>query len=125
MSLERTWFQICDLDDILPDTGVCAVLDGRQIAIFRVDEVPYAIDNRDPASGANVLSRGIVGDLGGEIVVASPIYKHHFSLTSGRCLEDADYSVDTYPARILSGGVWIQVGMRLGAAIDVESGHHR
>ena len=40
----------------------------------------YALDNFDPHSGANVLSRGIVGDLSGELVVASPVYKHHFSL---------------------------------------------
>ena len=43
----------------------------------------YAIGNYDPASDANVLARGIVGDIGGEIVVASPIYKQHFSLRHG------------------------------------------
>ena len=105
---DTPWRAVCEPDDILPDTGVCADLDGKQVAVFRVDDVIYALDNRDPASGANVLSRGIVGDLGGEIVVASPIYKHHFSLVTGRCLEEPNYSVDTYPARIIAGKVWIR-----------------
>jgi nitrite reductase (NADH) large subunit len=102
------WQAICDLEEIAPDTGVCASLDGTQVAVFRVDEQVYAIDNRDPASDANVLSRGIVGDLAGELVVASPIYKHHFSLTTGRCLEEPAYSVGTHRCRILDGKVWLQ-----------------
>jgi nitrite reductase (NADH) large subunit len=101
------WYPVCDLDDILPDAGVCAEIAGRQIAVFRVDETVYALDNFDPASGANVLSRGLVGDLGGELVVASPIYKHHYSLTTGRCLEEPGYSIDTYPARLDGTTVWI------------------
>jgi NAD(P)H-dependent nitrite reductase small subunit len=105
---DTPWRAVCEPDDILPDTGVCADIDGKQVAVFRVDDVIYALDNCDPASGANVLSRGIVGDLGGEIVVASPIYKQHFSLATGRCLEEPVYSVDTYPAKIVAGKIWIR-----------------
>jgi NAD(P)H-dependent nitrite reductase large subunit/NAD(P)H-dependent nitrite reductase small subunit len=103
-----SWNRVCSLDDILPDAGVCVDLDGKQIAVFRVDNWVYAIDNFDPASNANVLSRGIVGDMGGEIVVASPIFKQHFSLSTGRCLEDAALSVTTYPAQVLDGQVWLR-----------------
>src|SRR5262245_8730945 len=84
-----SWSDVCELSQILPFAGVCALIDGRQVALFRTnDDAVHAIDNRDPASNANVLSRGIVGDLKGEIVVASPLYKHHYSLATGRCLED-------------------------------------
>jgi len=55
--------RVCALDDIVPGTGVCALVGGEQIAVFRIDQETYAIGNRDPFSGANVLSRGIVGDL--------------------------------------------------------------
>ncbi|HEX4376229.1 MAG TPA: nitrite reductase (NAD(P)H) small subunit, partial [Steroidobacteraceae bacterium] len=64
------WFRACSLEEIYRESGVCIDLSGRQIAIFRVDEWIYAIDNFDPASKVNVLSRGIVGDVGGELVVA-------------------------------------------------------
>jgi nitrite reductase (NADH) small subunit len=43
-----------------------------------------------------VLSRGIVGDLKGEVVVASPVYKQHFNLASGQCLEDPAVSVSVF-----------------------------
>ena len=92
--------KVCRLDDILPDAGACALVGGEQVAVFRVGEKIFAIGNRDPFSGANVLSRGIVGDLNGELVVASPVYKQHFSLLDGRCIEDASVSVPVYRALI-------------------------
>jgi NAD(P)H-dependent nitrite reductase large subunit/NAD(P)H-dependent nitrite reductase small subunit len=101
------WSHICELDELWPNIGVGAWVNGRQIAVFRVGETLYALDNYDPASGANVLSRGIVGDVKGECVVASPLYKHHYSLVSGRCLEDSAKSVNVYPVRALDGRVWV------------------
>lgn len=107
MSTRCGWQAICDLQEIRTEMGVCASLDGAQVAVFRVDEQVYAIDNWDPASCANVLSRGIVGDITGELVVASPIYKHHYSLVTGRCLEEPAYSVRTHRCRIVDGMVWL------------------
>lgn len=111
MSADMTsaWQPVCALEDIWPNTGVCALVEGRQVAIFRMqDNMLYAIDNHDPHSGANVLSRGIVGDLGGEPVVASPIYKHHYQLRTGVCVEDADTRLDIYPVELRDGAVWVQ-----------------
>ncbi|GAB3373763.1 nitrite reductase small subunit NirD [Massilia agri] len=106
----QNWTAVCAIDDIVPDTGVCALLNDRQVAIFRVGtEEPrvFAIDNFDPNAGAAVLSRGLVGSIGERIVVASPIYKQHFDLHSGECLEAPEHSVASYPARVEGGKVWI------------------
>lgn len=106
------WTAICTLDEIVPDTGVCALLNGRQVAVFRVGgDQPrvFAIDNYDPNSQAAVLSRGLVGSIGERIVVASPIYKQHFDLQSGECLEAPAQSVASYPARIDGGQVWVAI----------------
>ncbi|HET7298501.1 MAG TPA: nitrite reductase small subunit NirD, partial [Burkholderiales bacterium] len=100
--------KVCRLDDITPDAGVCALVGGDQVAIFRIDDAVYAVGNHDPISKANVLSRGIVGDLKGELVVASPIYKQHFSLTTGRCLEDARERIPIYAARVEQGYVHVE-----------------
>ncbi len=98
--------RLCALEDIPPDSGVCALLEGIQVAVFRTrDGRVFALGNFDPFSRANVLSRGIVGDIKGELVVASPIYKQHFSLETGRCLEDASVSVPVYAAAIEDGFV--------------------
>ena len=106
----QEWTAICGIDEIVPDTGVCALLNGRQVAVFRIGEHEsrvFAIDNLDPHSGAAVLSRGLVGSIGERIVVASPIYKQHFDLRSGECLEAPEHSVASYPARVEGGKVWI------------------
>jgi nitrite reductase (NADH) small subunit len=103
------WIAVCQLDDIVPNTGVCALVGERQVAVFRLDDDRvYAIDNRDPFSRANVLSRGIVGDLKGELVVASPVYKQHFSLATGQCVEDAAVSVPVYAVRLDGSTVLVQ-----------------
>lgn len=104
------WHPVCALEDIWPNMGVCALVEGRQIAIFRLqDNQLYALDNYDPHSDANVLSRGIVGDLSGERVVASPIYKHHYQLRTGICVEDASISLKTYSVELRDDTVWVQV----------------
>jgi len=102
------WTLVCPLDEIVPDTGVCALLNDEQVAVFRVGaDAVYAIGNVDPHSRAAVLARGLVGSIGARIVVASPIYKQHFDLQSGECVESPAHSVDSYRARIADGQVWI------------------
>jgi NAD(P)H-dependent nitrite reductase small subunit len=102
------WHSICALEDILPESGTAALLDGEEIAVFRVRDAVFGIGNYDPASAANVLARGIVGDIGGEIVVASPIYKQHFSLITGRCLEEPRFAVPAYIAEVRNGQIWVR-----------------
>ncbi len=105
------WINVCRMDDLQPDSGVCALVQGQQIAIFHMvkDNAVYAIHNYDPIGKANVLSRGMIGDIKGEPVVASPLYKQHFSLLSGICLEDGSVSVAAYPARVENGFVAVQI----------------
>lgn len=69
------WTTVCKLDDILPGTGVCALVEQQQIAVFRPrnDEQVYAISNIDPFAQASVLSRGIVGEHQDDLWVASPL----------------------------------------------------
>jgi NAD(P)H-dependent nitrite reductase small subunit len=99
---------VCSLDDILDCAGVCALVDGEQVALMRVGEEVFAVENYDPFSHANVVSRGLVGDLQGQIVVASPVYKQHFNLRTGRCLEDDSVTLRTWPCGVLDGRVWVE-----------------
>jgi nitrite reductase (NADH) large subunit len=110
------WHSICALEDILPEGGAAALVEGEEVAVFRVRDAVFAIGNHDPISDANVLARGIVGDIGGEIVVASPMYKQHFSLITGRCLEEPRYAVPTYMVQLRDGQIWVR-------AMPVQSRH--
>jgi nitrite reductase (NADH) small subunit len=98
--------RICRYDDLLPERGVAALVRGRQVAVFRTyDGAVYALDNRDPFSGANVFARGIVGSRGDVPTVASPMYKQVFDLRTGACLDEPDVSVATYRIEVVDGEV--------------------
>ncbi|MCX4756353.1 nitrite reductase small subunit NirD [Kitasatospora purpeofusca] len=94
------WQPVCSLDDLQPGRGVAVLLPpaDTQVALF-VDRsgALYAVDNRDPFSGAHVLSRGLLGSREGRPTLASPMYKQTFDLTDGRCL-DEDTAPDGTPA---------------------------
>lgn len=105
------WHDVCQVDDLIDNIGVCVLVDDVQIALFRLSgsyEI-YAINNFDPFSNANVLSRGMCGDLKGQAIVASPIYKQHFNLKTGQCLEDNSVIVPTYCVQVLDAVVQIAV----------------
>jgi nitrite reductase (NADH) small subunit len=108
--LVDTWVAVCRYDDLLPERGVAALVGGQQVALFRTfDGMLYAIDNRDPFSGAFVLSRGIVGTRGDAPTVASPIFKQVFDLRSGTCLTEPDAAVGVHEVRCVDGGVEIRL----------------
>lgn len=113
-SATADWIRVCAAEEIWPNIGVCALLGDRQIAVFRLQDADgsdqyFAIDNYDPQSDANVLSRGLTGSLGGRLVVASPIYKQHYDLVTGECLEDAATPVRAYAVRVEDGQIWVAV----------------
>ncbi len=114
------WISVCKATDLQPDSGVCALVEGQQVAIFYMvkDNTVYVINNYDPIGKANVLSRGIIGDIKGEPVVASPLYKQHFSLRTGRCLEDDAISVNVYKSRLHAGEAQIQLVHAEMKAVD-------
>lgn len=101
-----TWTKVCAVDLLAVDRGAAALVDGHQVAVFRLanGEV-YAVDHRDPFSGANVMARGLVGTRGDTSTVASPIYKQVFDLATGRCLDDETVSLRSWPVRVVDGMV--------------------
>ncbi|MCT4352800.1 nitrite reductase small subunit NirD [Streptomyces sp. Je 1-79] len=95
------WTTVCEASRLTPGRGVAALLpDGRQAALF-LDRSgrAYAIENRDPFTGAQVLSRGLLGSAGGRAFVASPLLKQRFDLETGKCLDDDGVSVAVFPVR--------------------------
>lgn len=113
---DTEWQPVCPLDDIPDGSGAAALVNDEPLAIFRVGvERLFVVGNIDPFSGASVLSRGIVGDIGGEPVVASPVYKQHFRLADGLCIEDASRGVASYPVELVDNLVMVRVPARKGA----------
>lgn len=99
------WLPVCGPGALLPGRGVAALLpDGAQAALFldRGGRI-HAIGNRDPFTGAQVLSRGLTGSADGRPFVASPLLKQRFDLLTGDCLDDPAASVPVYRVRVRDG----------------------
>lgn len=104
------WTPVCAETDLVARSGVVVWHQGAQVALFYVPGAEtelHALDNHDPLSGANVIGRGLIGSLKGELVVASPLYKQHFCLRDGRCLEDEQQALRVWPVRVNEGRVEI------------------
>lgn len=101
------WHRVCALSALPEQGGRSAWLGGRALALFRLGERVYALDDVDPRAGVAVLGRGLVGDCGGEPVVASPLYKQRYALADGRCLDDPALRVACWPVMQSEGVVWV------------------
>lgn len=110
------WTRVCAVDALVPDRGAAAMIDGRQVALFRLSDSGeiHAVDQLDPFSRANVMARGLVGSRQGVPTVASPMHKQSFDLVTGRCLDDPDVALDVWPTRVAEG--WVEV-RRPGGAV--------
>lgn len=100
-----SWQPVCSRRDLVANSGVVVWFAGAQVALFHVPDAPadgqvHAIHNRDPQSAANVIGRGMLGHLQGALVVASPLYKQHFRLKDGSCVEQPEVSIKVWPARL-------------------------
>lgn len=104
------WVKICDPHDLELDVGVCALVHGRQVALFMTgDHAFHAVGNRDPFSGTQSMSHGIVGRIGGTPFLASPRGKQVFDLTTGHCRSEPSMRLPVYPVRLLNGYVEVCV----------------
>ncbi|WP_304455016.1 nitrite reductase small subunit NirD [Nocardiopsis sp. YSL2] len=110
------WINACPTHRLGPADGAAVLMpDGRQVALFRtLDDEYYAVDNIDPFTHAAVISRGIVGDRGGEPTVASPMLKNVFSLRTGQSLDDEAVQLTTWPVRVHESTIQINTRAEQG-----------
>ncbi|MGB3725729.1 MAG: nitrite reductase small subunit NirD [Glaciecola sp.] len=107
------WLPVCAEQELVDNSGICSLLENKQIAIFTLRDKTglrlFACDNYDPFGKANVLSRGILCSIGDEVCICSPLYKQHFSLSSGICLEQEEVSIPVFDVKIEQGTVFVAV----------------
>ncbi|NKX93911.1 nitrite reductase small subunit NirD [Sanguibacter hominis ATCC BAA-789] len=115
-AIPDAWLPVCALADLAVERGAVALVDGEQVALFRLlDDTVLAVQQHEPHTQAMVMSRGIVGTRGGRPVVTSPLYKQVFDLSSGECLDTTKgerVALMTWQVEVRDGVV------HLGAAHD-------
>lgn len=108
------WVGVCTRRQLIPERGVAVLVGSEQVALFRLSRAAgsdhvRAVGHRDPASGANVMARGIVGSVGDRDTVASPMYKDVYDLATGECLNDPDLRIPVYRTWIAGGVVYLEL----------------
>ncbi|WP_081692760.1 nitrite reductase large subunit NirB [Pantoea sp. AS-PWVM4] len=101
------WSAICEQSAIPASAGMGARLGNQRVALFRFGDTVYALEDIEPGTQASVLSRGILGDVAGEPVVISPLYKQRIRLRDGQSLDNPQHQLRCWPVRLEGGQVWL------------------
>ncbi|MGJ9403938.1 nitrite reductase small subunit NirD [Arthrobacter sp. KK5.5] len=112
----QDWHDVCWFDDLETGWGEAAWIDGRQVALFRfADGSVHAADQRCPATGSQVMARGIMGgrstDAGLVHTIASPLHKETYRLDTGECLTSPGLSLPVHRVRVEDGRLWVGFGL--------------
>lgn len=112
MMNSMNWQDLCGRDDLVPGSGVAVKIGDQAAALYWPDaakEQLYALCHRDPFSQAEVLAWGLLCEQGGEWSVAAPLYKQHFRLRDGVCLEQPDVVLPCWPVRLNGNRVEVSI----------------
>jgi nitrite reductase (NADH) small subunit len=99
------WAAVCLLDDLEEYWGEAALIEGEQIALFRLPgNLLHAVGNVDPRTRAAVLARGIIGSRGNSPTITSPLHKEVYDLSTGACLSGGE-GIRVFDVRCVDGVV--------------------
>ena len=97
---------VCRVGDLGEGEGKTVVVQGKLIAVFRVDGRFFAIDDTCPHMGAS-LSGGYVEDG----IVTCPWHAWRFRLTDGAWADNPRLKIGCYAVRVEGDEIQVQVAM--------------
>ena len=103
------------MEPIPPGQSVAVTVEGKEVALFNVEGIYYAIGGRCPHR-SGPLARGRVETVEGKPAVRCPLHGWLFELETGRCLTRPGAGVLCYPVECREEGV------SLGAPQGTASG---
>ncbi|MCU1531824.1 MAG: nirD [Arthrobacter sp.] len=103
------WHRVCAVAELEPGWGEAALISGRQVALFRTAGEVFAVAQEDPATGAQVMARGITGSRGARQTLASPLHKEVYDLRTGECLGAPELSLATFATRVVDGYLEVEL----------------
>ncbi len=96
--------RIASLQMLPPGKGVAVNTAGIDIAIFRIEDAVYAIENVCPHQHVPVLAEGSLEGT----VLTCPMHGWRYDVSSGACVH-ASGRVKTYPVEIRGEDVYVDI----------------
>lgn len=103
------WVRAIDLAKLRERGRAILKLDGKQLALFAVDQQVYACNNRCPHEGYPLIEGHLAGSAQGGCLLTCNWHNWKFELGSGRNVYGGD-ALRMYPVHIADGTVWVDVG---------------
>ncbi len=94
------WTDVGDAESFPPGRGRTVRAGDLALAVFRLEEGWFAVDDACPHQGASLAS-GLAH--GGRVIC--PLHSWVFDLSTGRCPRESHEPVATHPVRVRSGRV--------------------
>jgi naphthalene 1,2-dioxygenase ferredoxin component len=103
--MKQEWSDAAALSDLWDDSGTSVLVQGRDVALFRVGDAVYAIDNLCSHGQARLCDGFVEGH-----EIECPLHQGRFDLRTGQpTCEPAVQAVKTYPVRIDGGRVYVSL----------------
>lgn len=103
---EAKWAKLADLSEVpVGEAKAVQIGEGRSIALFNVDDKIYATDNQCPHMGYP-LTRGRIR----HGILTCDWHERSFDLEGGGCFNVECDDLQTFPAEVRDGGIWVQLG---------------
>lgn len=100
-----TTIPLCVLDDIAIGLGRAFEVGGRDVAVFRArDGRVFAVNGRCPHKNGPLADGMLIGEQ-----VVCPLHAFRFHGTNGECDQDNICEIETYPAEVRNGTVFVTV----------------
>ncbi len=93
---------VARLEEVPPGSGSSFTVGEKQIAIFNVDGIVYAMDDSCQHKGASLGN----GQLNGKVVTCRA-HGWRYDVTTGSTMASPGYGVTAYPAKVVDGKILI------------------
>lgn len=98
------FIEVARLDQVPVGTGNCFTVAGKDVALFNVDGVIYAMEDSCQHKGSSLGA----GQLDGKVVTCRA-HGWRYDVTTGNTMNVPGYGVTSYPAKVLDGKILVAV----------------
>jgi NAD(P)H-dependent nitrite reductase small subunit len=110
MTIERSGrVRVASVDEVVEDRGTVVMVNGRAVALFRVGEDVYAIDNTCPHRGGPLGE----GDVSGPVVMC-PWHAWEVDVRTGALVRNASVRVPCFAVAVEDGAVYVDLSTPAG-----------
>lgn len=115
------WQRVASVEDVQPGRPCALTIGNKALALYRLNDKIYALDDVCPHAYALLSSGFVDGD-----EVECPLHQAVFHIPTGKCLAPpADRDLATYPVKLEGNNVFVNLDdqsvLSEGAPRDIDS----